>query len=274
MNRNNGIGNMDEIARKSESIPGLYLGKDDGKRYLPFYRDEALVGWAEVDRSGKMKRMARFPRRGAYSVIGALADGCDVTICCGYNNAVMAYITCRVTAVIVMSRGDVTAMRSRLERRGHKVIPEADMLAIVESTAGTQGENPAGKMTAAATVPTLDSPHTSDAKSNRSPFGKVFSGREMGTQIFDVNWIVRDMIPAGALLGVLYGPSGAGKTFMCMDMLLHAASGFPGWRARIRLLRWTICPSIRPVLSARIISAGTKSLPTHSQKPLTTPVWL
>lgn len=229
MRGNNTIENMDEIARKSESIPGLYLGKDDGKRYLPFYKDETHVGWAEVDRSGKLKRMSRFPRRGAYSIIGMLADGCDVTICCGYNNAVMAYITCRVTAVIVMSKADVTAMRSRLEQRGHKVISEEDMMAIAESAAGTQDEGHAWKMTAAATVPTFDSPLASDAKSSGSPFGKVFSGKEMGTQIFDVNWIVRDMIPAGALLGVLYGPSGAGKTFMCMDMLLHAASGFPGW---------------------------------------------
>ena len=65
------------------------------------------------------------------------------------------------------------------------------------------------------------------AESNDNKSNKLFtSARELVTRELSVDYLVEDLIEKGTS-GLLFGPSGEGKTFMILDLGLSTAAGIP-----------------------------------------------
>ena len=217
----------------SESIPGLYLTKS-GDRYLPCYSTEdwKLVNWRIIPAYKKRSFYIKHHRLGMFSYIGVIDKSKPVAIYDSYEEAVKAFIAFGITAFFSISRIGNRKLRRLLESKGFTIVL-ADMLTASGEPASVLINKDENIKDAIETKPILDIAPTSIIDNvpdnEESPIGKVFNGEQMSEQLFSDDFIVRDIIPEGELLGFIYGPSGSGKTFILLDMFLFVASGFPSW---------------------------------------------
>lgn len=234
MKKNHDLESLRKELKASECIPGLYLTKS-GDRYLPCYsiEDCKLVNWLIIPAYKRKSFYIKYNRLGMFSYIGIIDKSKPVALYDSYEEAVKAFIAFGITAFFSISRFGNRKLRRLLESRGF-TIALADMLTASGEPASTMphkdepiSSNPIDEKPLLNIVPTSYIVSVTDKED--SPIGKVFDGEQMSEQLFFDDFIVRDVIPEGELIGFIFGPSGCGKTFILLDMFLFVASGFPSW---------------------------------------------
>ena len=228
------------LIAKGIANPGLRV-TGDGRLIAPLYSGGDLTSLQFIAADGTKKFL---PGGKAGGATWRLVGSDSITyVCEGVATAASIYEATGCTVVIAYSAGNLTAAAQTATGRVVVVADNDDSgtglreaTRAAEAVGGRVVMPPSGDandyavsggdLAALLCPPSLDT-------------GYLIPADDFAGQPSPIRWIVKRWIQRGAL-HMLHGPSGGGKTFVVLDMILSAAAGLPEWFGH----RVTACPVV------------------------------
>lgn len=234
------------IKRKGITNPGLRL-HTDGRLIAPLYSGDDLVSLQFIASDGSKLFLKNGKAAGAWWAIGgSITSQCQrVYMAEGVATAQSIFEATGKPVAIAYSAGNMTAAAQQLRAI---VGPVCEIVIVADNdesgTGQREGEKAAQASGARLVIPPVDGDANDYANAGGDLAGlleppvsvasryKLTPARLM-TDMPAIRWQIKRILPSKDVVAI-YGPPGAGKSFMALDMAVHIASGqdWMGYRTK------------------------------------------
>ena len=232
------------LQRKGISNPGLRVATD-GRLMAPMYHKGELVSLQHIDAEGNKKMLKGGKAGGAWwSIGGALQGARRVYLAEGVATAASIFEATGKPVAVAYSAGNLPAVAMAVRE---VVGPGCEIVIVADNDASGTGQRESEKAAQAAGASVVVPPMLGDANDYARAGHDLASLLEPvatqsrykltpASQLTDlpaVRWQIKKILPARDVVAI-YGPPGAGKSFMALDMAVHIAEGrdWMGYRTK------------------------------------------
>jgi len=262
------------IKRKGISNPGWRIAPD-GRLMAPMLIGGEISGLQYISDDGTKLFMKGSKTGGASWSIGPdyMAGDCRIYICEGIATAASIFEATGRAVVVSYSAGNMSATAQALREL---VGPLRDLVIVADNDDSGVGKREADKA-ASLVGATVVMPDKGDANDFAQAGGDLAGLLEPVikdmrytltpasdmTEMAPIKWHIKKILPAKEVAAI-YGPPGAGKSFMALDMACHIAEGrdWMGYRTKKANVVYLILEA------ANGFSGRLKAWQIHSQRKL------
>lgn len=232
------------IKRKGISNPGWRIASD-GRLIAPMMIDGEIAGLQYISEDGTKMFMKGSKTGGAWWLVGSLNTDGPVYLVEGVADAGTVFEATGQPVAVAYSAGNLTAVAQELRKR---VGPVREIVIVADNDESGTGQRESQRASEAAQCRVVMPPDIGDIndyfraggdvagllnppKQSTSKY-KLRKASEM-TDLPPVRWQIKKVLPAQDVVAI-YGPPGAGKSFMALDMAACIAEGrdWMGFRTR------------------------------------------
>ncbi len=223
------------LARKRVKAHGLRI-TGDGRLMAPLYdHTGALSSLQYIDAEGGKLYHAGAATGGRYWVVGS-CEGDVIYIAEGFATAATIHEVTGKPCVVAYSASNLVPVTGFI-REAH---PDAELVIVADNDASGVGQKYADQAAAKHRAKVVVIPIQGDANDYvagghdlqallNPPIEQwLIPADEFSAQPAPLRWLVKGWIQAEAL-HMIHGPSGGGKTFAVLDLMLHMAAGRTEW---------------------------------------------
>lgn len=240
------------LVKKGITNPGLRVATD-GRLIAPMYSGDALASLQFIAADGSKKFLKGGKAAGAWWLIGSLDNARGrVYVAEGVATAESIHAATGRPVAIAYSAGNMTATATALRGVVGPVMP---MVVVADNDESGTGQREGQRAADAVGGVCMVSPY-GDANDFAQEGGDLLEWLEGGMKAEDqtanvqqsryklvparlmtnlpaARWIIKSILPMRDVCAI-YGPPGAGKSFMALDMAVHIAEGKPwmGYRTK------------------------------------------
>lgn len=232
------------LKRKGISNPGLRVATD-GRLMAPMYADGELVSLQHIDADGQKKMMKGGKAGGAWWSIGGSLQGAKrVYLAEGVATAASIFEATGKPVAVAYSAGNLATVALALRET---IGPGCEIVIVADNDISGTGQRESEKAAQAAGASVVTPPMVGDANDYAQSGGDLAALLEPVTvasrykltpasaltELPAVKWQIKKILPARDVVAI-YGPPGAGKSFMALDMAVHIAEGrdWMGYRTK------------------------------------------
>lgn len=209
-------------------LNGLTFSEDGNIKYVPVFNNKKVVNCAIFKDGAKHKYCRSIIFHSGYFTLGKIEAGNNIYICNSIDEVLTIYTDHGHSSAYGFTKKARRKLISNLKSMGCRVMLSSSILAIdTETHIVSEDDKIIDPPIQIETISKVESTET------ETVYGKVYDGESLTRQISSGRWLIRGFIPKGPLIGFIYGPSGVGKTFVCLDMCLHIAAGYSSWHGFI-----------------------------------------
>ena len=208
----------------------------DGNIYVPIKRGGKVLNYQMIRKDGSSTFLLHNRLGGGSYTIGNIEETDTIHIFTSFMVAKDAFEKAHIPSVVAFSESNLKRIRKKMSRTHTVAIepytyPTHDDVSTVDVPCH---EKEGGKIIPSTLGEKKMSQHETYTATLLEKVKRiVYSGKDLTKQINPASWLIRDFIPKGKKTGVLFGPSGVGKTFVGLDMCLHIAAGMESWHGAI-----------------------------------------
>jgi putative DNA primase/helicase len=222
------------LTRKGIKPHGIRI-TGDGRLIAPLYGDDGISSLQYIDSEGEKKYHPGGEAKGKYWMIGDL-DG-PLFIAEGFATAATIHEATDFAVAIAFSAGNLVSVTGTMRE---KYGPQQEIIIVADNDESGVGVNSAEQASAKHGGRIVCPPIKGDAndyvqagfdlKELLFPHIEewLIPADDFSSQPAPINWLVKHWVQQNALV-MVHGPSGGGKTFIVLDLLLHVASGALKW---------------------------------------------
>lgn len=224
------------IVAKGISAMGLRV-TGDGRLVAPLYADGRLVSVQFIAADGDKRYLTGGKAGGACWLYSPDSGSGTVYVCEGVATAASIFEATGQAVVVAYSAGNLTAAA----HHARSIAGMREVVIVADNDASGTGQREADKA-AQATGARVIMPPSGDANDYAQAGGDLHSllcpppavsgflipADEFAGEPSPIRWIIKRWIQRDSL-HMIHGPSGGGKTFLVLDMILHAAAGLSEW---------------------------------------------
>lgn len=211
------------IIKTTEELADLKGVRVDKEKslYIPVYKNKKINNFLKIQTDGT-ESFIRSQYFSGYFSLGIISEKKEIILCQSVYEVITCYTTNHVTACMAFSKKEEKSLMENIMLLGstYTFYKKDEDKRVIQEDNEVQNKDETR-------------PETITATTESSCFGKVFSSEQLTKQMTPCSWLIRNFIPRGEKIGFIYGPSGVGKTFICLDMCLHIASGMLTWHGHI-----------------------------------------
>jgi phage/plasmid primase-like uncharacterized protein len=211
----------------------------DGRLVLPLYDHEGNLATLQyIAPDGEKRYHSGGAAKGACALLGTLPAE-KVCIAEGFATAASIHESTKLPVFIAYSAGNLASTANFARSQ----LPTAHIIIIADNDPSGTGQKAAAEAAVVAHAEVVIPPQTGDANDYAVSGGDINTlimpssehwlvhGDSFLTQPAPIRWLIKGWLQDGAL-SMIHGPSGAGKTFVALDWMLHISSGMPLWNTR------------------------------------------
>lgn len=208
----------------------------DGRLVVPLFDPDGSISSVQyINQDGEKRYHPGGATKGKYHTIGEIKD--KVYIAEGFATGATVYEATGTATVIAYSAGNLEPTTSAI-REKH---PTVKIIIVADNDESGVGKNYADQASAKHGATVIMPPDRGDANDYMIAGGDLKlllnppvkqwlnSIEDWCSQPAPIKWHVRGWVQENALI-MAHGPSGGGKTFVVLDMMLSIASGLPDWQ--------------------------------------------
>ncbi len=222
------------LSRKNIKPHGARI-TGDGRLIVPLYGDDGIASLQYIDVEGDKKYHPGGEARGKYWMIGDLNG--PLFIAEGFATAATINEVTGHAVAVAYSAGNLASVTGTM--RNHYGAQQ-EIIIVADNDESGVGLNSAEQASAKHGGRIVIPPTKGDANDYVAAGGDLYEllfpqtdawlipADEFSDQPAPINWLVKHWIQRNALC-MVHGPSGGGKTFFVLDVLLHVAAGIPDW---------------------------------------------
>ena len=223
------------LARKRVGVYSIYQ-TGDGRLIVPVIKDGTVVSAQYIEADGSKQYHGGGEVKGGYFPIGPLPPQGPLYIAEGYATAASIYEATGCTTIAALSAGNIMPVAQWLREKLGAV---QDITIVGDNDDTNTGQKAAKEAGAAIGARVIIPPDLGDANDYVNAGGDLkllLTGRaqwltqadEFCAKPSPVRWLVKKWIQTDGL-AMVFGDSGAGKTFVVLDWVLRMAAGIENW---------------------------------------------
>lgn len=223
------------LARKRVGVYSIYQ-TGDGRLIVPVIKDGTVVSAQYIEADGSKQYHGGGEVKGGYFPIGPLPPQGPLYIAEGYATAASIYEATGCTTIAALSAGNIMPVAQWLREKLGAV---QDITIVGDNDDTNTGQKAAKEAGAAIGARVIIPPDLGDANDYVNAGGDLkllLTGRaqwltqadEFCAKPSPVRWLVKKWIQSDGL-AMVFGDSGAGKTFVVLDWVLRMAAGIENW---------------------------------------------
>lgn len=223
------------LARKRVGVYSIYQ-TGDGRLIVPVIKDGAVVSAQYIENDGAKQYHGGGEVKGGYFPIGPLPPQGPLYIAEGYATAASIYEATGCTTIAALSAGNIMPVAQWLREKLGAV---QDITIVGDNDDTNTGQKAAKEAGTAIGARVIIPPDLGDANDYVNAGGDLkllLTGRapwltqadEFCAKPAPIRWLVKKWIQTDGL-AMVFGDSGAGKTFVVLDWVLRMAAGIESW---------------------------------------------
>lgn len=222
---------------KTKQVSAHYLRvTGDGRLIVPMFNSDGLASLQFISNDGSKKMFSGGKADGSYFLLGAQTDE-TVFIAEGYATAATIYEQTGKPCYVAFNAGNLSAV-AKVAREHH----QGDLCIVADNdesnTGRTKSDDAAALVRARVVMPPIVGMDANDYFLDggdlkallQRPIRKTYliGADEFAARRIPIRWMIKNQLQEDALI-MVHGPSGGGKTFVVLDMVLSVASGRSEW---------------------------------------------
>lgn len=223
------------LTRKRVGVYSIYQ-TGDGRVIVPVIKDGAVVSAQYIEADGTKQYHGGGEVKGGYFPIGPLPPQGQLYIAEGYATAASVYEATGCTTIAALSAGNIMSVASWLREK----LGAVQDITIVgdndESNTGQKAAKEAGTVIGARVIIPPDIGDANDYVNSGGDLKALLTGKsawltqadEFCSKPAPIRWLIKKWIQSDGL-AMVFGDSGAGKTFVVLDWVLRMAAGIESW---------------------------------------------
>lgn len=223
------------LARKRVGVYSIYQ-TGDGRLIVPVIKDGTVVSAQYIENDGSKQYHGGGEVKGGYFPIGPLPPQGPLYIAEGYATAASIYEATGCTTIAALSAGNIMPVAQWLREKLGAV---QDITIVGDNDDTNTGQKAAKEAGTAIGARVIIPPDLGDANDYVNAGGDLkllLTGRapwltqadEFCAKPSPIRWLVKKWIQSDGL-AMVFGDSGAGKTFVVLDWVLRMAAGIENW---------------------------------------------
>lgn len=235
------------LQRKQVSPHGVKIAQD-GRLMLPLFTPEGEIASLQyIAESGKKQFHPGGKAGGSFWWIGRIEEAKRVYIAEGYATAASIQETTGKPVVIAYNAKNLIPVTSAIR----EMLPGAKLIIVADNDESGTGKKCADEAAEMSGAEVVMPPEVGDANDyllsggdlegllqssrKKNKFSDaIIRGTDLHTQFLstlDQSWAIKDILPEGAGLSVIYGKPGSYKSFIALDMAASMAAGI-SWQGK------------------------------------------
>lgn len=225
------------LTAKGITAAGLRV-TGDGRLIAPLYIDGDLTSLQFISQDGEKRYLAGGKTGGACWQYSPDAGTGPVYVAEGVATAASIYEATGQPVIVAYSAGNLTAAA----QQARKMAGMREVVIVADNDASGTGEREANRAAQASSARVIVSPegdandyaqaggdlHAILCPPPQSDGGYLIQADQFADHQAPVRWIIKRWLQRDAL-HMIHGPSGGGKTFVVLDMILTSAAGLCEW---------------------------------------------
>ena len=224
------------LTRKQVGVHGIYQ-TGDGRLMVPIVLDGKIASAQYINAEGEKQFHGGGEVRGGYFVIGPLPpQSGPLYVAEGYATAASIYEATGATVVMALNAGNITPVARWLR---DKFSPVQEIVIVGDNDESGTGQKAAREASTLIGARVILPPEVGDVNDYVNAGGdlkELLTGRTAWLTAADdfcskpapIRWLIKKWIQADGL-AMVFGDSGAGKTFVVLDWVLRMAAGMESW---------------------------------------------
>lgn len=223
------------LTRKGVKSHGLHQTAD-GRLVMPIYVGDRLTSLQYIDGDGgKCFHCGGEVAGGYYMIPATQHESRTLYICEGYATGASIAEATGAAVVVALNAGNLLKVAPWVRQQ----LPDGDLVIVADNDASGVGQGKAHEAAALSGARVIVPPEEGDANdyaqrgrdlaallTQRRPW--LIKGRDFYKKPDPIKWLIKGWVQANAMM-MCFGESGAGKTFLVLDLALTIASGMTDW---------------------------------------------